>query len=608
MIDRNYLAALAAVAFLLVTSRSASSAEAGRFDGPAELPRLTVSSTISDTPAPGNVQLVREGGNLQHALDDVSCGGTIRLQAGVTFAGKFSLRAKDCDDQHWIVIRTDAPDSSLPPEGTRITPCYGGLASLPGRPEYPCSSPRNVLAKIAFNGRGGSGPVIFEWGANHYRFVGLEITRDAPGASVNALVSLQPVGRKPDGSMDWNTKGDHIVFDRVWIHGNEKDETTRGVQLGGTTYVAVVDSYFSDLKCIALTGSCTDAQAISGGNGDNPMGPYKIENNFLEASGECILLGGSGGTATPSDIAIRRNHFFRPIIWKSDEPGFISANSGKPFIVKNIFELKNAKRVLFEDNILENSWGGFSQHGFAVLLTPKNPGTNSCPQCPQVTDVTIRYSKISHCGGGFQIANAPSARNAYSAAGERYSIHDLVIEDIDPVKYRGFGILFQISSVMPQMKDLKIDHVTGFPPKALFNIGALSANPKIVNFTFTNNLVSAGEREITSTGGGPANCAYALQARGPAELASCFESFKVTNNVILNSRTNWPAGNFTPKNAADAGLRDGKSLAVADFRLCRERNAASGCMKASPYLQAGTDGKPIGADIDAIEAATANVQ
>lgn len=596
------------ICFLLILACRVANADAGHFDGPAELPRITVASALSDTPAPGKVQLVKEGENLQQALNAASCGDTIRLQAGATFTGSFSIPAKSCDDQHWIVIRSDAPDSSLPPEGTRLTPCYAGVAALPARPEFSCNSPKNVLAKIVFPSKAGSGPIFLEWGANHYRFLGLEITRDSPGANITNLVSFRIAGKKPDGSIDWNSKGDHIVFDRVWIHGNEKDETTRGIQLGGSTYVAVVDSYFSDLKCIALTGACTDAQAIAGGNGDLPMGPYKIENNFLEASGECILFGGGGATATPTDIEIRRNHLYRPIVWKSDEPGFMAANSGKPFIVKNIFELKNAQRVLFEGNILENSWGGFSQTGFAILLTPKSQGANLCPLC-KVTDITIRFNSVSHCASGFQIANVPTAKGAVSTAGERYSIHDVVIDDIDPVRYKGFGVLFQLSSFQPQLKDVKIDHLTGFSPKILFNVGVLSPNPKIANFVFTNNLVAVGERDITSTGGGPNNCAYLSQRLGAASLfESCFISPTVAHNVILSPQGSWPKDNFSSKNAVDAGLRTEKPASLPDFRLCQQKNEAAGCKKASPYLHAGTDGKPVGADIDAIEAATAGVR
>jgi hypothetical protein len=608
ILNRSSFIIPAVLSAVLMASNLVSRADSSRFDGPAELPRVTVPSALSDTPAPGKTKVVRAGEDLQQALNSASCGDTIRLQSGAAFVGEFRFSDKHCDDRHWIIVRADVPDSELPPEGNRITPCYGGIASLAGRPEYPCRVPKNALAKLVFNGRGGPGPVLFEWGANHYRLLGVEITRDSPGSNIGALVSFLIRGRSPEGKMDWNSKGDHIVLDRVWIHGNEKDETARGVQLGGSTYVAVIDSYLNDLKCIAATGACTDAQAVAGGIGDFPMGPYKIENNFLEASGESILLGGANATETPADIEVRHNHVFKPILWKPDEPGFMAANSGKPFIVKNLFELKNAQRVLFEGNILENTWGGFSQSGFAILLTPKNQSPNVCPLC-RVTDITIRYSRISHCASGFQIANVASATKGLSTAGERYSIHDIVVEDIDPVRYKGFGFLFQIQSELPQLKDVKIDHITGLPPRALFEIGVISPSPKIANFTFTNSLVNSGEREISSPGGGPANCAYQPDKQGPAGVfQSCFSNYDVSHNVILNARGKWPAGNFTPKNASDAGLREMRAASSADFHLCREKNEAAGCKKPSPFLKAGSDGKPIGADLDAVEAATAGVQ
>ena len=36
-------------------------ATSARFDGPAELPRIYMKSALADTPAPGQVRLVREG-------------------------------------------------------------------------------------------------------------------------------------------------------------------------------------------------------------------------------------------------------------------------------------------------------------------------------------------------------------------------------------------------------------------------------------------------------------------------------------------------------------------------------------------------------------------
>ncbi len=127
---------------------SVTVAAGGNFDGPAELPRATVSSAMSNTPAPGTVIPVSAGGNFQTALNAAQCGDVIELQAGATFTGHFTVPAKNCDANHWIIIRTSAPDSALPAEGHRVTPCYAGVASLPGRPAYSCTHASNVMARV----------------------------------------------------------------------------------------------------------------------------------------------------------------------------------------------------------------------------------------------------------------------------------------------------------------------------------------------------------------------------------------------------------------------------------------------------------------------------
>src|SRR3979490_2201116 len=106
---------------------SFSSWAKGSYDGPAELPRVTVASSLADTPARGSIIAVNAGGNLQAALNNAFCGDTIELQAGATFTGAFTLPAKSCDSGHWIIVRTSAANSALPAEGQRITPCYAGV-------------------------------------------------------------------------------------------------------------------------------------------------------------------------------------------------------------------------------------------------------------------------------------------------------------------------------------------------------------------------------------------------------------------------------------------------------------------------------------------------
>src|SRR5580704_14538487 len=234
------------------------------FDGPAELPRVTVPSAMSDTPAPGAVINVNAGGDLQSALNSAHCGDVIHLQAGATFTGRFTVPAKNCDNNHWIIIRTSSPDSALPAEGQRATPCYAGVASLPGRPQYSCPNPKNVMAKVQ-NPTQGDGPFELDTGANYYRFIGLEVTRPAGALGTARLIS-------------GNGTTDHVIVDRSWLHGLAQDETHDGVGLNGMTYAAVVDSYFSDFHCISATGACVDSHAIAGGTSNTQDGPFKIQN------------------------------------------------------------------------------------------------------------------------------------------------------------------------------------------------------------------------------------------------------------------------------------------------------------------------------------------
>jgi hypothetical protein len=106
---------------------------AGTFDGPAELPRVLVQNSLASTPSKGKTWTVPAGASPQQAINTASCGDTIYLQAGATYSTGLTLPAKPCDSQHWITIRTSAPDTASPTPGHRITPCYAGVTSLPAR-------------------------------------------------------------------------------------------------------------------------------------------------------------------------------------------------------------------------------------------------------------------------------------------------------------------------------------------------------------------------------------------------------------------------------------------------------------------------------------------
>jgi len=589
--DASGHSATAALSLTVSPSSTGSTTSNSGFDGPAELPRVYMQSAMSNTPAPGKTITVNSGGNLQSALNSASCGDTIKLEAGATFVGIFTFPAKNCDDNNWIIVRT-SDDSLLPAEGSRLTPCYAGVTSLPARPALQCASTNNVLAKLVMP-TSASGPIIFASGANYYRLTGLEVTRAAfPGPVYNLVL--------------FRGAADHVVFDRLWLHGTAQGETARGIGLEGTN-IAIVDSSFTDFHCISVTGSCSDAQAIAGGGGNDVMGPYKIVDNFLEASGENIIFGGGAATLTPADIEIRQNHFFKPLIWMKGQAGHVGATNGNPFIVKNLLELKNAQRVLVEGNIMDYSWGGFSQAGFAILLTPKNQagvnGNNLCPVC-QVTDVTIRYNLVRHVGDGLQIANALSDNGGAQLDGQRYSIHDLLIDDLDGKKYYGASLFAQISvgAGAPLLQNVTIDHVTAFPSATMLNIGNMVAtNGPMRNFVFTNNILSTGTYPVWSTGGGPENCAYF--DKPIRTLNACFSPLEFAGNLLIGNTAQypssaWPSKNFVSPTANAAQLTNYNGGIGGNY----------GLLASSPYKGKGTDGKDPGADVAGINSAIAGVE
>ncbi len=583
---------------------NATVANSGNFDGPAELPRAYVKSALANTPAPGNTISVNAGGSFQAAINNASCGDTIQLQAGATFSGQFTLPNKNCDDNHWIIIRTSAPDSALPSEGTRITPCYAGVASLPGRPALNCASTQKVMATLMAQKSGG--PIILAAGADHYRLgPGLEITRP-----VGTGVNYNLVGK------DANTSAaDHIILDRDWLHGTAQDETTRGMFLSGLSYIGIVDSYFSDFHCTAVIGACVDSQAIAGGSGSVAMGTWKIVNNFLEAATENILFGGSGGTTTPTDIEIRHNHFFKPLTWMRGQPGFVGGvNHDRtkcadfntpgycPFTVKNLLEFKNAQRVLVEGNVFEHTWPGFTQHGAAILLTAMSQGGTVGNPNATVADITFRYNRVSHAASGLVMGIIGVGQTTWSIpkfAG-RFSIHDDIFDDLSPAYYNGdttaVGLAFQMSQcpACAPLQNITINHVTMLlPAPRMFLIMGAGAPSPLRGVTFTNTIVSTPPGLVVAGTGAKGPCGF-FGITDLARLNSCAGQYRFTANALIGANNTWPTGNMFPRSPLEVGFANYHGANGGDYHII------SGALK-----NAATDGVALGADVDRVNQATA---
>jgi len=556
---------------------------------------------MAATPAPGAKLMVRAGANLETVLKNAHCGDTILLEAGSTFTGNYYLPAKPCDDAHWIVIRTSAPDSALPPEGTRITPCYSGVTSLPGRPPLHCTTTNKVMARIVASN---AGPIALINGSSHYRLgPGLEITRPITTWMYYGLVATN------------GTYSDHIIIDRDWIHGVPQNDTTRGVMLSGVTYAAVVDSYLNDFHCGALIGNCVDSQAISGGTGSNPQGVWKIHNNFLEAAAENILFGGIlGNSVTPGDIEITQNHMFKPLTWMPGHTGFVGEKNTNtaickstpgqcPFTVKNLLELKNAQRVLIEGNIMEYSWPGFSQHGASIAIAGENAGNSTANSYISVTDVTIRYNRASHTASGMAITNPALTAGVPSLPIARFSVHDDVFDDISPAYQNGdttgaFATVFTYCSIelaCSVAKNISVNHITELitqPAKWLVTVGATTP---IQNWAFTNSIVSVNQGLMVISA---ASTGCAVGSTNAIRIAHCFGPYTMARNVLIGGNGTWPAGNFLPASHTSVGFVNYNGANGGNYTL----------LSTSPYHNKGTDGKDIGANISAVNTLTHGVE
>ncbi len=315
--------------------------------------------------------------NLQAAVDNARnlCGRTdIILQPGVDY-GAVTLRTRAVDCDGYIQIRS-ADLNGLPPKGTRIS--EENLSSMP-------------MISTGSDPTDTDPAMHTEDAAHHYRFVGVLFRRHPSNISndITVLVALSYHGAPVLENVPHHLIFDRCIFSNVPFDPNNQDPPTnlqirRGLQMdSGST--SVINSYFREFKQAG-----NDSQAISSWSG---IGPHAIINNFLAGATENILYGGSTMRIqymTPSDITIRDNYFFKPLSWATDPAAK----------VKNLLELKHAKNVIFDGNVLQNSFA-VAQSGDAILLTVRNQ--NGDNPWSTVQNVQLTNNKIDYVGEGVAI-------------------------------------------------------------------------------------------------------------------------------------------------------------------------------------------------------------
>ncbi len=479
-----------------------------------EAPRALVDT--APVAVTGRTLTVRAGGDLQAALDRAQPGDVVALEAGATFQGPFTLPRKS--GEGWIVVRTAEPDASFPALGRRVTPAHARLM------------PKLVSA---------ASPVVTAApGAHHYRLVGLEI-HPVPGAFVYDLVALGSDARVAEDQPH------HIVIDRCYLHGEPgqgrapRGRAERPPRRGDR------------LAPGRLQEAGADSQAIAGWRGP---GPFKIANNYLEAAGENVMFGGGDppiADLVPSDIEIRGNHLAKPLAWQARPLN----GEGRPWTVKNLFELKNARRVVVEGNLFERNWAQ-AQTGFAVLFTVRNQDGGA--PWSVVEDVTFIGNVVRHAGAGVTVLGKDDIKP--SGRVRRITIRHNLFDDVGGERWGGRGTLFQI---LNGPAHVVIEHNTALQTGNMLVV----EGPPPEGFVYRYNIVAHGPYGIIGTGTGP----------GRPTIERYFGSAPIVGNVIAGSgAVGYPRDNFLAASLDDVGFAD---RSRGDYRLghgSRYRGAAGG--------------------------------
>jgi hypothetical protein len=427
--------------------------------------------------------VVAAGGNLQAALNQAQPGQVIEVQAGATFDGNFILPVKT--GTGYITVRTSTPDAQLPPANTRI--------ALAQEPLLPTLRSLNTIPALRTAA-----------GARNWRLIGLRFTTTGGGD----IISLG------DGAQrDRTLVPSDLILDRVIIKGDATAGQKRGIALN-SAHTHILNSYIAGIR---LAGQ--ESQAIACWNGP---GPFVIENNYIEAAAIGLLFGGAVPAIdqlVPSDVVVRRNHIVRPLAWR-----------GGPWMVKNLLELKNARNVQIDGNLIENNWEK-DQAGFAVLFTVRASGT-----APWTTIENVRFENniVRHSGSAINVLGYDSSYPSRQLRG--LVIRNNLFTDIDQVTWGGTGIFLQIGD---EAADVHVEHNTVMHTGHVVSVyGGTPTAPRVsTGFRFVGNIVKHNAYGIYGNGVGTGN---------PA-IAAYLPNSVITGNVMAGGNAGvYPAGNVFP--------------------------------------------------------------
>lgn len=423
------------------------------------------------------------GGNLQGAINTAQPGDVINVEAGVSFSGPIELPAKNGSTE----IKIQSSRTSELPQ-SRVNPSHSGL-----------------MAKIlcpAFEQAIRTKP-----GASFFKLDGIEVQPDPSVISDTSVIRIYDLVRFGGSRHDQTTLASvphHLKLDRCYIHGLSNTNFQRGISLNSSDS-EVTRSYISEIH-----GKGMDAQAICAWN---TPGRLKIDDCFLEGSGENVLFGGADPASEafiPADIQLTRSHLFKPLTWK-----------GGVWTVKNLLEVKAGKNLFIDGNVLENNWPD-GQSGIAVLFTVRNQ-EGTAPYSIILNVIYTNNTLKNVEGGALNFLGSDNEQPSQRSSGA-------VIRNNLFVDIRGTGHFLTLNGY----DGVEIDRNTHIQSG---NLMTLYGNPS-QRFKYTNNLTIDREYGVWGEGG----------LFGKAAFDKWTPGHVVTGNTIANPYDigSYPLGNNYP--------------------------------------------------------------
>jgi hypothetical protein len=267
----------------------------------------------------------------------------------------------------------------------------------------------------------------------------------------------------------------------------------------------------------------------------------------------------------PADIVFRRNHVARPAGWRTER-----------WVVKNLFELKNARRVLVEGNLFENNWVD-GQPGYAIVLTPR--GERGAAPWATVEDVTFQYNVIRNVAAVFNLLARDDA--GPSGTMRRLRLAHNLAYGMDRTVWGGNGTFLQIGQ---GPSDIVVEHNTILQTgNVITAYGGTRESPSAVErFVFRDNIALHNANGVIGQG----------LAIGQETLTRYFPGAVFSRNVLAGGNASrYPPDNLFP--AMDRFAQQFMDYANGDYRLA----------PASEFRRAADDGTDVGISFSAMTGA-----